>query len=132
MSVTNEKSETEQAPSIHDLWTAYQNQDGDPEKTLGLIETTLGDTILENPQLAALTAAQIIGGSKEGSDSERMAIDVFKRASVCVEAKNPLTLVNMFQGCSQRMGDSRAGRIIDETRSFLKAVQDTAGKRSFH
>ncbi len=131
MSANTEKpstptTSTADPKSITDLWASYKNGGADALTALDEIKLALHQKLNDNPQAAALVASQIIGESAEGSDSENMAVDVFKRAAACVELQNPMTLVNMFHGCGQRMKPEQAERITREARSFLGQISNTA------
>ena len=119
--------ETEQT-SIQQLW---QNYRAGSAEALDGIKVQLDQKILENPQAAALVASQIIGDSPDDGVSLAMATDAFKRASACVQMKNPVTLVNMFAGCSDRMGAEHGPRVIQETRSFLGQISRATPDRKF-
>lgn len=119
--------QTAENKSVQDLWQAYKSG-GDT--ALPAIRVALDEQITENPQAAALVASQIIGDSLDGSDSEKMAIDIFKRAAACAEQHSPMTLVNMFHGCSARMPE-KAERVNAETRAFLGQISRAAPERNF-
>lgn len=113
--------------SVQALWQAYKSGGG---AALPAIRVALDEQITENPQAAALVASQIIGDSADGSDSEKMAIDVFKRAAACVQHTNPMTLVHMFHGCTERMPE-KAERVNAETRAFLGQISRATPERKF-
>lgn len=113
--------------SIQQLWQDYKS--GGVE-ALSEIKIALTAKIMDNPQAAALVASQIIGDSPADSDSEKMAIDIFKRAAACVQHKNPMTLVNLFHGCSERM-PQKAERVKAETCAFLGQVSRATPERKF-
>ena len=104
---------------ISELWATYK---AGGAEALTDIEHALNIELLNNPTAAALVASQIIGESEKDSPSENMAADIFKRAAACVQLKNPMTLVNMFHGCSQRMNPEQAERITREARLFLGQI----------
>lgn len=128
----NNEEHTQGKRAVSDLWQAYKNSGEKSITALSEIELTLNAGIFENPQAAALVASQIIGDSNAGSDSERMATDIFKRAAACIQHNNPMSLINMFQGCSQRMTSEQAERITTETRLFLGQVSRTAPEKTLN
>lgn len=115
----------------YDIPTLWQNYKAGGVEALGEIKVALDAKIFENPQAAALVASQIIGDSDADSESENMAVDIFKRAAACVQMENPVTLVNMFTGCSARMGPQKGERVIAETRTFLGQVSRATPERKF-
>lgn len=116
-------------PQISELWAAYKAGGAD---ALTDIKQALNLKLRDNPAAAALVASQIIGESKKGSPSENMAADIFKRAVACVQLKNPMTLVNMFHGCGQRMNPEQAERITREARLFLGQISRQSAGRTIN
>ena len=114
---------------ISDLWAAYK---AGQTEALGEIKTVLHLKLRDNPQAAALVASQIIGESTKGSESENMAADVFKRAAACAQLQNPMSLVNMFHGCGQRMTPEQADRITGEARTFLGQISRSAPNKTLN
>ena len=129
---TNTSPDLNTRKEITELWAAYKAGGADSLTALDQIKVALCEKIHENPQAAALVASQIIGESEKNSESERMAADIFKRAAACVQLKNPMTLINMFSGCTQRMKPEQANRITHEARLFLGQISHGAPGRSIN
>lgn len=130
--ITDTTAPSTKRKDITDLWAAYKSGGADSLNALNEIKVALSDQIHDNPQAAALVASQIIGESAKDSDSERMAADIFKRAAACVQLKNPVTLINMFSGCAQRMKPEQAERITQEARLFLGQISHGTPSRSIN